>query len=340
MTMIDNLTSEMGSKFGIGSAAQPLMREFLQLMTGGPGGLGGFLDRFRNAGMGDQVTSFLGKRTEEMIPPNAIDSVLGGSTVEGISQRVGLEPAVVSNAAGFEIPKLIGFLTPGGKVPAALPNEVQSLVGRAPAAPALAAEGAESAAAQGQRASSPWLWLILGLALIGALIGAFLLRTPKVATPGIPTPAVNLKAPDIALKTPEIALKAPTLPNVAAPVIDAVKGLNALLNSTVLNFETGSAQLPAASAPQLQQAADRIKALPAGTRIEIAGHTDNAGDANANLALSQHRADAVRDVLIQDGVNPSMLIAKGYGQTRPVASNETADGRAQNRRIEFSVQGG
>ena len=117
MTMIDTLTNEMGSRFGIGARAQPLMRELLQLMTGGPGGLGGFLDRFRNAGMGNEVSSFMGGKNETALPPKAVDSVLGEATVTGISQRVGLSPSVVSTAAGFEIPKLIGMLTPGGRLP-------------------------------------------------------------------------------------------------------------------------------------------------------------------------------------------------------------------------------
>jgi outer membrane protein OmpA-like peptidoglycan-associated protein len=71
--------------------------------------------------------------------------------------------------------------------------------------------------------------------------------------------------------------------------------------------------------------------------IEIAGHTDNTGDAAANMTLSQQRADAVRNALIQDGVAPALLTAKGYGDTRPIASNDTPDGRLQNRRTEFSV---
>jgi OOP family OmpA-OmpF porin len=122
-----------------------------------------------------------------------------------------------------------------------------------------------------------------------------------------------------------------------AAVTNTVTSLNQDLARTVLNFPTGSAVLPAASAPDLRRAADKINSLPAGTVIEIGGHTDNTGDANANLALSQRRADAVRDALVRDGVNASRLVAKGYGQTRPIASNDTPDGRLRNRRTEFTV---
>ncbi|MDZ3838475.1 MAG: OmpA family protein, partial [Rhodospirillales bacterium] len=64
---------------------------------------------------------------------------------------------------------------------------------------------------------------------------------------------------------------------------------------------------------------------------------DSTGNAEANLALSQARADAVRDELVGFGGNAATLIAKGYGGTRPLASNDTAEGREQNRRIEFTV---
>ena len=115
-----------------------------------------------------------------------------------------------------------------------------------------------------------------------------------------------------------------------------IVSLDRTLNSHVLNFGSASATLPAGSAPALQQAATDIKNMPAGTRIEIAGHTDNQGDTNANLALSQQRAEAVRDALVRDGVDPAEVSAKGYGDTKPIASNETANGRTQNRRIEFN----
>lgn len=71
---------------------------------------------------------------------------------------------------------------------------------------------------------------------------------------------------------------------------------------------------------------------------EIAGYTDNVGDAAANQKLSEERANAVRNYLIAQGVPADQLVAVGYGQEDPIADNETAEGRAQNRRIEFKVQ--
>jgi outer membrane protein OmpA-like peptidoglycan-associated protein len=72
--------------------------------------------------------------------------------------------------------------------------------------------------------------------------------------------------------------------------------------------------------------------------MEIGGHTDNTGDADRQLALSQQRADAVRAYLIQQGVPEAMLVAKGYGDARPIASNDTEEGRFRNRRVEFTAR--
>jgi OmpA-OmpF porin, OOP family len=117
----------------------------------------------------------------------------------------------------------------------------------------------------------------------------------------------------------------------------SAQDLNGALNLEIINFSTGSAQIPDYSAPFLNKAAEVIKLAPSGTTIEIGGHTDNTGDAAANLALSQQRADAVRSYLIQQGVPQSTLTAKGYGDTKPIATNETEEGKFHNRRIEFSA---
>jgi len=109
------------------------------------------------------------------------------------------------------------------------------------------------------------------------------------------------------------------------------------LNLTNIYFDTGSATITGDSQQTLRAAADAIKQAPAGTRIELGGHTDNTGDAAGNLTLSQQRADAVATRLGELGVSAGVLSAKGYGQEKPRADNATDAGKAQNRRIEFSV---
>jgi OmpA-OmpF porin, OOP family len=80
-----------------------------------------------------------------------------------------------------------------------------------------------------------------------------------------------------------------------------------------------------------------LKKLPASYVFEIAGYTDNTGDAAANLVLSQKCAGAIRDVLVKAGVPADMLVAKGYGSADPIASNDDPQGRRRNRRIEYHI---
>ena len=71
--------------------------------------------------------------------------------------------------------------------------------------------------------------------------------------------------------------------------------------------------------------------------VEIAGHTDSTGPEDYNQGLSERRAEAVEDYLTANGVNASRLSSRGYGESRPVASNDTKEGRAENRRVEMIV---
>ncbi len=103
-----------------------------------------------------------------------------------------------------------------------------------------------------------------------------------------------------------------------------------------VTFETASADLTAPAKRALDDVARAIGATDQ-IRLEVAGHTDNVGDANYNLRLSQLRANAVRNHLLNQGVDGKVLIAKGYGATRPLASNDSPVGRKNNRRVELVV---
>jgi len=116
------------------------------------------------------------------------------------------------------------------------------------------------------------------------------------------------------------------------------RDLVSALNLNIINFPTGSAQIPPDQTAFLSKAALAMKGAPSMTVIEIDGHTDNTGDAASNMALSQQRADAVRVYLIQQGVDGNMIVAKGFGDTMPIATNDTDEGKFKNRRIEFVVK--
>jgi OOP family OmpA-OmpF porin len=111
-------------------------------------------------------------------------------------------------------------------------------------------------------------------------------------------------------------------------------------------FASNSARVPSGSEALLRQAAGRMKQLPAGTVVQISGYTDPAGNPAANMKLSQRRADAVREVLVEAGVDSAMLSAKGYGSSDSLANNGPTEGRSNGpktsrrrneRRVEFSI---
>lgn len=103
-----------------------------------------------------------------------------------------------------------------------------------------------------------------------------------------------------------------------------------------VTFAFNSAHLTSSSRSVLDQAAEGLKNHPL-LKVEIQGYTDSVGTVAYNLRLSQHRAEAVRNFLIADGVAAGQLRARGYGPADPIASNHTAAGRALNRRVVMAV---
>ena len=114
------------------------------------------------------------------------------------------------------------------------------------------------------------------------------------------------------------------------------RGVLLELADTELRFQPAMATLTTGDLPSLDRIAALLEAYP-DLSILIEGHTDSLGDAAANLALSQERAEAVRQALIERGVQPDRLTARGLGSERPIADNATSAGRAQNRRVEVYV---
>jgi outer membrane protein OmpA-like peptidoglycan-associated protein len=105
----------------------------------------------------------------------------------------------------------------------------------------------------------------------------------------------------------------------------------------IVHFDFNKATIKAVSHDLLKQVASVIKNNPGFKKIRVEGHTDSKGNDTFNLKLSQSRANAVRDFLVNLGVERERLDAQGYGETRPVESNATNDGRAKNRRVEFVI---
>lgn len=102
------------------------------------------------------------------------------------------------------------------------------------------------------------------------------------------------------------------------------------------NFETGKADLKEDSYKVIDELVAYLNRKD-DERIELGGHTDNVGNAKKNQVLSEARANTVRNYLLAKGIDPMRVTAKGYGLTKPIATNKTAAGRAQNRRTEVTI---
>ena len=133
---------------------------------------------------------------------------------------------------------------------------------------------------------------------------------------------------------PEISVKPAAAP-VDATVCQQL--FSELLGKARIRFESGKAEIVADSAGLLDRLIETALRCP-NTNIEIAGHTDTDGDEAANQALSEKRAQAVTDYLVKAGLPANRFTAVGYGPTQPIAGNDTDQGKAQNRRIDFVVK--
>jgi OOP family OmpA-OmpF porin len=157
--------------------------------------------------------------------------------------------------------------------------------------------------------------LLLGLWIAGRGPGS------AAACCGVPEAVAALPAaPAVPEATP---MPAPTPDPVCAGALDA----------EVL-FATDSAELTEQGRAML----DRLAPCWRGGRFEVGGHTDSSGVDAINQPLSERRARAVVDHLVSRGIDAAALTSKGYGASRPVADNATPEGRAKNRRVEFSRQ--
>jgi OOP family OmpA-OmpF porin len=115
------------------------------------------------------------------------------------------------------------------------------------------------------------------------------------------------------------------------------KNISAIFRRSTINFVTGSARLGAKSSRVINNLAATLRnCLASGAlRVEVGGHTDSQGDDTANMELSKERAEAVQQALLLRGVPGKGLQASGFGETQPIADNNTEEGRAANRRTTF-----
>ena len=117
---------------------------------------------------------------------------------------------------------------------------------------------------------------------------------------------------------------------------DTARGL--IISMSDVLFDTGHYSLKPGAREKLAKVSGILLAYP-GLNIAVGGYTDNVGGDEMNQKLSENRAGAVRDYLVQEGVSANSVTAQGFGNTQPVASNDNSSGRQENRRVELLVSG-
>jgi OmpA-OmpF porin, OOP family len=485
MTILEPIINEVSEQFGMRGKANSLMNSLLSLISNErTGGLQGFLDQFRRAGLGEIVSSWVSRGSNTPITTEQLERSIGGDTVNRIASTNGIARAGAASAMAYMIPRVVDLLTPEGVVPSRLPAWVSSYLSGGGRVEQVRTEpyGSEpirtepvrtepvrtepvrhhAAPVRRDTGGSTFLRLLPFLALpilaflvyracrpepeqIGYRAPVTVTPTATVAPTGSPaqpmaattesrlsvvnsggkirysgvvsdeqtkqsiinqlnstygagnvsgdisvdsraraagwTSGLASALPHFKTSGSEVTFEGNSI-NVGGALPenarnDQVAGLKSVygdgmrigafeaatavseanrrasealsglrpgftaadltsaLNTNIINFQSGSAQIPRESMAVLEQSAQAIKSAPVGTVLEVGGHTDNRGAPAANLKLSQQRADSVRRFLISKGVSANSLTAKGYGDSNPIASNDTEDGRFRNRRIEF-----
>lgn len=354
MSLQETLLEDASARFPH-EKAEPLVRELLARVRNGGDGFTGFVNELRAQGLSDTVAGWLQQDTSRVPTLTQTERALGREFVQRVAQLTEISPEATGRQLASLLPKAVA---------GAAEEEARAFSAGAPSrAVAWVILVALLAAVAGL------YWFVAPEAVRGpgrspATTAPAPLTVPqpvqkeKTATPPVAAkdapgeeavaPAKPVE-PAAAKETESVPLSPPPAANgqrgnkFAVAALDALKPgasgreIAAALNLSVINFGSNSAVLPKDSVELLKRAAALLKSAPNGTRIEVAGHTDNTGDPAYNVYLSEKRAKAVREELIKDGVKADALVVKGYGGARPVTSNDTRDGRARNRRIEFTV---
>lgn len=355
--MLDTLIRDVGARLGLGDQARPLVQMLVAYIANpATGGLSGFLEKFRSAGWGNMVQSWLGTATTPEVPSTSqLESTLGtsGGILNQLSTRLGLPYDKVSTAVAALLPMLVSRMTPGGTVPTALPVEFAELaregksllgmtgagVGAAAAASAARVSTTAAATAAPVAAASTgmgkWLpWLIAALVVIFGISYCAKHKqpteAPAPAPAAVPAPAAPEPAPAPAAAVPA---PAPVADSFTAPdgagILDGMHQDMPLLR---VFFDTGKTEV----APEF---ADKAKALVAylqgnpDAKAVISGFNDPTGDPAKNAELSKHRAEAVKAALEAAGVPADRAVLE-----KPAEASDTGATNAASRRVDVVLR--
>jgi len=281
------------------------------------------------------ILGVLGKRTSAPGSPSLTDTLLRqkdefeGAAPAGLSRILGPGPRVVPSATRtVETTRTVDRGLDA-------PTHIEHFAERETAPPPM--ELRRATPGGGLRWLPFALLLLAAIGLLGWLLSRA--RAPRVgelATRGVQTATnaiSNVTLPGgINLSIPQGSINY----NLAHYLADPAATVPRTFTFDHLNFDTGSAQLTPESEKTVSDLSQVLKAYP-NAEVQLTGHTDNTGSPEANQTLSVNRANAVKDILVRDGVAAERITTQGHGQDQPVATNETEQGRLQNRNAELTV---
>lgn len=366
--MFDILIRELAARFGTGDKSSDLLRIVLAYMTNKEtGGLMGFLERFKAAGLGPLVQSWLGNTVSAKPLNNTqVETVLGGpgGLLELLSHHTDAPRDNLAGAVAYLIPSLVAKLTPGGSMPGSLPEAVTSFMGDTKALLTLPADSVAAAGAGG--GLTKWLpWLIGAVVL---LLGLSYCSKKGDAPPPADAPAQTAPASDAAVEPAGSASDAAL--GAAAPAADAASAADAAAAGTPaadasaaapaadgavvlaslpegaavvageahgvpllqVFFDSGKVDVAAEFAAKAATLVDYLKANP-GAQAVVSGFNDPTGDPAKNAELSKQRAQAVRAALVAQGIDETRTVLE-----KPVDTTGTAVSNAAARRVDVVVR--
>jgi outer membrane protein OmpA-like peptidoglycan-associated protein len=320
-------------------------------LVGGGGG-----NQLVSAGSG-LLSSLLGSRANSLTGAlSSMSGISGTSANSLVAMALPLILGFLKKIVGEQGLNANGLMSLLGSQAKTLQNEIDPRLSQAmnlslPRA-GQAATAAVDTASSGVSKILPWIVLLLA-----ALLGIWLLRNcsaEKARRAAEETKSAMGAAGEKtagAAKSAVAALRSISLPNgmkVDAPqggFIDSLAGFLSTPNWAPgksfafdeITFETDSSALTPDSAAQIAQLAVVLKAYPS-TNVSVEGHTDNTGDPAVNKKLSEDRAASVKAALVDKGVPADQVTSVGWGAEKPVASNDTEEGRIKNRRVEITLQ--
>ncbi len=364
MSTFDNLIHEIDARYRLGTKAAPLVNETVRLVSKQPGGVRGFVQKFKIAGFAVEAASWLDGCEPVPLSGQEVEEALGSDAVIKFAANIGLSQTFTRTILGYAIPQVVARLAKGGAISAAFRAFAERLVAAAsPRAPSflegetkLEAARIRAGTAQYGRAAQALGGLIIpcttGLIALGLLAGyligagdrgpaqpraAVAQSTPVVLQSIRPAPAplpLSIENNGLASMAASGAIEAPTAPPAVSGDGEKRRADSPNKSATefpAIYFATNRAKPVPASRPAVAAAARLITHLPAGTVVEVQGYTDTLGSPAANMRLSERRANAIRNALVRAGSDPAMLTAKGYGSFHPTTlagQPETVEGRS------------